>query len=89
MIEIINNFFTKYEGLWLFIILLIGLVYENRTYYWVKREYIYDERKDIEKKQRKTKTMKKTTTQPGGASIIEESTETVEGVPEHKEGESK
>lgn len=44
-------------------------------------EYRYDERKDLEKKQRKTRTTKKVTTQPGGASTTEETTEVSEPVP--------
>lgn len=44
---------------------------------WAKREFEYDEQKDL-KKQKRTKTTKKTTTQPGGGSIIEEATEVVE-----------
>lgn len=41
-------------------------------------EYKYDEQKDI-KKQRRTRTVKKTTTSPSGDVITEETAETEEG----------
>lgn len=74
----------KYEPLWLLIILLAGLAIEFHSNYMLRKEYEYDEQKDIEKKQRKTRTTKKTTTQPGGASVVEESTEVSEPMQEEK-----
>lgn len=70
--------FTVYEPIWLFIILIAGLAVELHSNYMLRKEYEYDEQKDLEKKQRRTKTTKKTTTQPSGASVVEEQTETVE-----------
>jgi predicted histidine transporter YuiF (NhaC family) len=78
MLEIL----AKWEPLWLLVVLVIGLIFEGYTAYVVKKEYDYDEQKDIEKKQKRTKTTKKTTTQPGGASIVEEATEVTEPVKE-------
>lgn len=46
--------------------------------YYVAREFYYDRDKDIEKKQRKTRTTKKTTTMPSGDIVTDEQTETVE-----------
>lgn len=43
--------------------------------YYVAREFYYDRDKDIEKKQRRTKTTKKTTNK-AGESVVEETTET-------------
>lgn len=48
-------------------------------------EYQYDFNKDLEKKQRRTRTTKKTTQRPGGETIIEESTETTAPVEAQKE----
>lgn len=44
----------------------------------VWKEYVYDRNKDDMKKHRKTKTTKKTTNTADG-SVVEESTETIEG----------
>lgn len=74
----ILEFMAKYEPIWLSIAFLISILFEAYTAWTVKREFDYDEQKDLEKKQRRTKTTKKTTTQPSGASVIEEQTETVE-----------
>lgn len=49
-------------------------------------EFYYDKHKDDLKKQKKTKTTKKTTTQPGGATITEETQETVEPAKENGNG---
>lgn len=46
--------------------------------YYVAREFHYDERKDLEKKQRRTKTTKKATTMPDGTTVTEENIETTE-----------
>jgi len=45
---------------------------------YVVREFYYDANKDEVKKQRKTRTTKKTTQLPSGESIVEENTETTE-----------
>lgn len=47
-------------------------------------EYFYDANKDLLKKQKKTRTTKKTTTEPSGTQTTEETTETVEPTGEQK-----
>lgn len=84
MMEEINNFLLKWEPLWLLSVLLGEGLIGYITLTWVKREYFYDEGKDLARKQKKTKTTKKTTTQPGGASIVEEQTEVSENIPDQK-----
>lgn len=78
----IRTWFEHWEPIWLFAILFIETAIGFLQLSWIKREYFYDEQKDIEKKQRRTKTTKKTTTQPGGASVVEESVETSEPIKE-------
>lgn len=73
---------TKYEPIWLALAFLVSILFEAFTAYWVLKEYQYDEKKDIEKKYRRTRTSKKTTTQPGGGSITEESTEITDPISE-------
>lgn len=51
--------------------------------YYVAREFYYDRDKDLEKKHRKTRTTKKTTSK-AGESIVEESTEVSEPIGESK-----
>lgn len=72
------EFMTKWEPVWLALILLCSISLEAYTARMAKREFDYDEQKDIEKKQKRTRTTKKTTTQPGGTSVIEESSEITE-----------
>ncbi len=55
-----------------------GLFYEKKSADWLEKEFQYDERKDLEKKQKKTRTTKKTVTSPNGETVTEESTESVE-----------
>lgn len=86
MLENINNWFTHWEPIWLFLILFAELIYANRTYYWVKKEYEYDESKDLEKKQRKTRTTKKVTESKDGGKVVEETTETSEPIKEDTNG---
>jgi hypothetical protein len=71
--------------MWIFELALVVLVaksvlLERDTLRWIIKEFEYDESKDLEKKQRKTRTMKKTTTDKVGTVIVEESTETSEPV---------
>lgn len=61
----------------------IGWIAEIVIAVYVVREFYYDRDKDIEKKHRRTKTTKKTTSK-AGESIVEESTETSEPVQENK-----
>lgn len=79
------DWMTKYEPIWLFLILFVETGVGFMTLYWVKREFDYDEQKDLEKKHKRTKTTKKVTTNPGGVSTTEETTEVVEGMSEQKE----
>jgi hypothetical protein len=72
----------KWEPLWLFLILFPEMVAGLYSAYILKREFDYDEQKDIEKKQRRTKTTKRTTTTPGGSSTVEETSEISEPVKE-------
>ena len=84
MLKEINDFLLVWEPLWLLTVLLGEGLIGYITLTWVKREFFYDEGKDLARKQKKTKTIKKTTTQPGGASIVEEQTEVSENVPDQK-----
>lgn len=51
----------------------------------LRREFEYDKAKDDQKKQKRTKTTRKTTTQPSGESIVEEETEISEPVQDREE----
>ena len=87
MIEIIyavNRFLGEFEPIWLLAVLLAEGLVGYVTLTWVKREFYYDADKDVARKQKKTKTTKKTTTQPGGASVVEEATEVSENIPDVK-----
>lgn len=81
MIEALNKFLGDWQYIWFFAILAMGLAVEIHSNYMLRKEYEYDENKDLEKKQRRTKTTKKTTNK-NGESIVEESTETSEPVQE-------
>ncbi len=48
----------------------------------VLMEYLYDKTKDDAKKQKRTKTTKRTTTNKDGSNTVEESTEAVEPINE-------
>lgn len=80
----LNEILGKWEPVWLFLILFTETWVGAITLYWIIKEYAYDENKDLEKKQRRTKTTKKTTTKPGGESVVEEMIETVEPTNEDK-----
>lgn len=83
MLIYIKSFIYNHEPLWLFIILLSGLFVELHSNYMLRKEYDYDKQKDDLKRQRKTKTTKKTTNK-AGESIVEETTETSEPVEMNK-----
>lgn len=53
------------------------LVMEAGIFYYVAREFYYDKEKD-DKKQKRTRTVKKTTNLASGDVVTEENTETVE-----------
>lgn len=84
IISMIRDFIYNHEPLWLFIILLAGLAVEVHSNYMLRKEYQYDEQKDLEKKQRRTKTTKKTTNK-AGESIVEETVETSEPMEDKRE----
>lgn len=75
---------SRWEPIWLFGLIAVETAAGLLTLYWVRREYQYDENKDLEKKQKRTRTTKKTTTQPSGVSTVEETSETVEPTQEEK-----
>lgn len=77
MIEF-NTWLEHWEPLWLFLILFIETIVSSLILWWTVKEFKYDEKKDLDKKQKRIKTTKKTTTKPGGETITEESTETHE-----------
>jgi hypothetical protein len=84
MIKEINDFLLVWEPLWLLTVLLGEGLIGYITLTWVKREFFYDADKDSARRQKKTKTTKKTTTQPNGISVVEEATESSEGIPDPK-----
>lgn len=55
---------------------------------YVVREFYYDRDKDLEKKHKKTRTTKKTTSTPGGPQITEETTEVSESLGGNNEKEN-
>jgi hypothetical protein len=75
------------EGIWLFYVLIAGLfaetlmvIFQTIEIRWARKEFEYDEQKDLAKAQRKTKTSKKTTQSKDGGTTVEETTETTEPV---------
>lgn len=85
----LNTWLGIWEPTWLILVLLFECVLSMVMIYWMVREFQYDESKDLAKKQRRTKTTKKVTTQPGGTSISEETTETVEPTGDSNETDKK
>ena len=88
MINSINEWMGKWEPIWLFIVLVVGVMYERYTAKMAKLEYDYDKEKDDAKKQRKTRTTKKTSESKDGTKTVEETTEVTEPSQENK-GEMK
>ncbi len=78
-----HEWMVQYEPEWLAGILLIETLAGFGSLYILIKEYKYDEQKDLEKKQRRTKTTRKTSTKDG-ATVIEESSEVSEPVPENE-----
>jgi hypothetical protein len=70
------------EPIWLFLILFPEMIAGIYSAWILKREFDYDEQKDLEKRQKRTRTTKKTTTQPNGGLTTEETTEVSEPVKE-------
>lgn len=63
-----------HEPLWLFIILVAGLLIELHSNYMLRKEYDYDKAKD-DRRTKRTKTTKKTTKTDG--TVTEEQSEEV------------
>lgn len=82
--EELNKFLEYWEPLWLFLVLVAETVVGAAILWWTVKEYRYDEDKDIQKKHKRTKTTKKTTSTKDGGSVVEETTETSEPVEENK-----
>jgi hypothetical protein len=78
----ILEWFNKWEPVWLFVVLFPEAVAGIYSAWILTKEYKYDEAKDLQKKQKRTKTTKKTTTNPGGT-VVEESIEVSEPVAEN------
>lgn len=78
----ITEWMTKYEAVWLFVVLVCGLVIELHSNYMLRKEYEYDLNKDLARK--RTRTTKKTTTDKTGVITTEETNEVVEPVEEKK-----
>lgn len=74
--------FSKWEPIWLFVVLCIETIVGIYTGIIVTMEYFYDAAKDEAKKQRRTRTSKKVTEQKDGAKVTEEVTEVSEPVKE-------
>ncbi len=83
MMTELNNFLGRWEPLWLFLVLVAETVVGAAVLWWTIAEFKYDEGKDLQKKQRRTKTTKKTTNK-AGESIVEETTETSEPIGESR-----
>lgn len=79
-----NDWLLKWEPIWLFYILFIEMLVGSATLVILIKEYKYDEAKDLEKKQKKTKTSKKVTESKTGDKITEEVTETSEPMKEEE-----
>jgi mannitol-specific phosphotransferase system IIBC component len=74
-----HEWMTTYEPEWLAAILLVETLAGFGSLYILIKEFKYDEQKDLEKKQKRTKTTKKTSTK-AGETVVEESVETSEPV---------
>lgn len=78
MITQINTWLGHWEPLWLILVLLFECLLSMIMIYWMVREYHYDADKDLEKKQRKTRTSKKTSESKDGTKTTEEVVEVSE-----------
>lgn len=80
MINSLNSWLGQWEPLWLIVVLLFECVLSMIMIYWMVREFKYDADKDIAKKQRKTRTSKKTSESKDGTKTTEEVTEVSEPI---------
>lgn len=85
MVDILNNWLTHWYPLFWSVLFILETFFAGAAFYILVKEYKYDEAKDIAKKQRRTKTTKKTTVHPGGDSISEETTEIEEPTNEERD----
>jgi hypothetical protein len=83
------DWMSKYESIWLFLILFPEMLAGLYSAWILKREFDYDEQKDIEKKQKRTRTTKKTTSNPGGVVTTEETSEVISPIETDAKDESK
>jgi hypothetical protein len=79
MFEHLNEVLTKWEGLWLFVVLIAGLCIEFHSNYMLRKEYEYDEQKDILRKQKRVRVTKKVTKNKDGSTVEENTEETTTG----------
>lgn len=84
MLELLNSHLEHWYPSYWSVLFILETFFGVASFYILVKEYKYDEAKDIEKKQRRTRTTKKTTTQPSGVSTTEETIETVEPTGEQK-----
>ncbi len=87
MLAELNKFLGDWQYIWFFVILALGLAVEFHSNYMLRKEYQYDEQKDLEKKQKRTRTTRKTTKGAGGESVTEEQIEVTEPVAEEKKSD--
>jgi hypothetical protein len=78
MLELLNNHLEHWYPTWWSLLFILETFFGAASFYILVKEYKYDEAKDLAKKQRRTKTTKKTTRNPGGIEITEESSEITE-----------
>ena len=78
MFESLNAHLEHWYPFWWSILFIAETFFGAASFYILVKEYRYDEAKDLAKKQRRTKTTKKTTRNPGGIEITEESSEVTE-----------
>jgi len=84
MFESVNAYLEHWYPFWWSILFILETFFGAASFYILVKEYKYDEAKDLAKKQRRTKTTKKVTTQPSGESVSEETTEVTEPTGEQK-----
>lgn len=85
MLVEINTYLEHWYPFYWSILFILETFFAAASFYILVKEFKYDEAKDLAKKERRTKTTKRVTTHPGGDSVSEETTETVEPTnEEHK-----
>lgn len=84
MLENINNWLEHWYPLCWTVVFLIEMNVGIAILTMAIKEYKYDESKDLEKKQRKTRTTKKVTESKDGGKVVEETTEVSEPMKEEQ-----